>query len=312
VQLHRADRTGDLTSEEVRHASAEAVYDYLAALVPAPARRPTGELCAIDLDGVLESDRLGYPATTPLGMLAVRALQAHGLRPVIVTGRSLDEAVARARILGLDAAVGEYGAAAWVGGTELDLRTGEETAAVDRVRTSLGPSVEQASYRHIVRATLAGGPLPGVLEPREPSVRCVRGAQQTDIVPRAVDKGRGLAALSSSLGGVGWALAVGDTAEDLPMLAAATSAWAPSNAAAVVRAAGVRITRAPYQAGLAQAVASLLGHAPGRCDVCRPPRPGRNSRAVLAMLALPESGSRGLPVRALGASVAALRTEQRR
>jgi len=46
---------------------------------PAPA---TGPLVAVDLDGVLECDPLGYPATSPSGALAVRALIAHGYRPV--------------------------------------------------------------------------------------------------------------------------------------------------------------------------------------------------------------------------------------
>jgi hypothetical protein len=58
------------------------------------------------------------------------------------------------------------------------------------------------------------------------------------------------------------------------------------------------VTRRPYQAGLADAVADLLGHQPGSCDRCARPEDGA-SRFVLDVLSLREAGPRGIPVRLL-------------
>src|SRR5436853_4259487 len=69
-----------------------------------------GPLCAIDIDGVLESDRMAFPATTPAGAHALRALIVHGHRPVLVSGRSLDEVRERCRAYSLPGGVAEYGA----------------------------------------------------------------------------------------------------------------------------------------------------------------------------------------------------------
>ena len=53
--------------------STAAVHDYLAALYLCHLPPATGPLCAIDLDGVLECDQLGFSATSPTGALALRA-----------------------------------------------------------------------------------------------------------------------------------------------------------------------------------------------------------------------------------------------
>jgi len=48
-----------------------------------------GDLCAIDIEGVLESSALGFSATSPAGARTLRALLVHGHRPVLASGRSL-------------------------------------------------------------------------------------------------------------------------------------------------------------------------------------------------------------------------------
>ncbi len=60
----------------------------------------SGPLCAIDVDGVLETMQMGFPATSPAGALALRALLRHGFRPVLATGRSLDELRGRSTAYG--------------------------------------------------------------------------------------------------------------------------------------------------------------------------------------------------------------------
>ena len=84
-----------------------------------------------------------------------------------------------------------------------------------------------------------------------------------------VDKGTGLRRLSHELGLGGrdsgrkpFALVVGDTASDIPCAGLASLACAPAHADSALRDAGFEVMKLPYQAGLAQAAARLLGHPP--------------------------------------------------
>ena len=88
AQFWRLRRAGDVDPDQTGQRSAAAIHDYLAGLYLRGLAPATGSLCAIDLDGVLECDALGYPATSPSGVLALRALIAHGYQPVLATGRS--------------------------------------------------------------------------------------------------------------------------------------------------------------------------------------------------------------------------------
>jgi adenine/guanine phosphoribosyltransferase-like PRPP-binding protein len=314
----RSGRAGDLLGADVARYSAAAVHDFLAACYLTDLRPAAGPLCAIDLDGVLETDRLGYACTTPTGMAALRALTAHDHRVVLATGRGLQEAIDRCSAFGLAGAVAEYGTVVYVSGdgredgdggghrtgTATDLRTSQERSLLDRVRRELarrGATVEP-THHHAVRARVDGGPLPAELIASvpvlsDPGLRLVHGQGQTDITADRLDKGTALARLAQTLGTNGVALAVGDTGEDLSMLSRATVARAPANADALVRASGVTVTRRAYQAGLAEAVADLIGHRPGGCPRCRPPDLPPRTRSLLALLALAEPGGARLPMR---------------
>src|SRR5207302_6312981 len=80
------------TTDTARRVLARFEQSYLARLLLADVAVPfQGPLCAIDIDGVLETSTLGYSSCTPLGVLCLRALARHGYRPVLVTGRSLGE-----------------------------------------------------------------------------------------------------------------------------------------------------------------------------------------------------------------------------
>ena len=123
------------------------------------------------------------------------------------------------------------------------------------------------------------------------------GDGQADFVPARVDKGVGVRALTARLDAPLHA-AVGDTAEDAPMLALAERAFAPAHAPRELR--GVaQMTRLPYQAGFDEAVGELLGHPPGTCFECRVPDDDERRRLLLALLGLREGGLRGMPRRAL-------------
>lgn len=318
AQLWRLGRAGDLGRLDVRQRSAAAVHDYLAELYLRDLPPATGPLCAIDLDGVLECHALGFPATSPTGMLALRALVAHGHRPVLATGRSLPEVRDRCLAFGLAGGVAEYGAVLYYEGETVDLRPPQSRALLDRVRDQLSRRAAVAvdpRYRYAVRAMCGNGPLPAdvVSEVRSlaaaEDLQFLHGNGQTDIIAAGMDKGSGLRMLAGLMSDPGCAFAMGDTPPDIALFACAQLARAPRNADFGSFAAGVQRTKRAYQAGLSEACADLLGHRPGRCRSCRPPAFAPRTKALLAVLDLRANGlaSIGPGTAALGALAATRR-----
>ncbi|HEU5370199.1 MAG TPA: hypothetical protein VFU69_17135, partial [Ktedonobacterales bacterium] len=276
---------------------------------------PAGPLCAIDLDGVLETSWQTSVATTPAGALALRALAQHGYRPIIATGRSEAEVRERCQAYRLAGGMGEYGAIIYnhqTGETRV-LLSQEEQADLDALRAALrrvkGVIVSSA-YRYTVRAyQMKGRQRRGLSAemveealrqvPGRERLRTIPGYAQTDFMVTSVDKATGLTALAAFLGEPAGqragepilAFAAGDTASDLPMFGLAQHAFAPANADAAVRAASrtkggrVHITKASYQAGLLQAVAQFLGHEARRCSTCRLPALPPETDVFLTLLA---------------------------
>jgi hydroxymethylpyrimidine pyrophosphatase-like HAD family hydrolase len=302
-----------------RRASARAVQRYLAGILPTP-EPSAGPLCALDIDGVLESLAYGFPVITPTAVLALRALAHHGFRPVPVTGRSLEEVRDRCATLGLAGGVAEYGSVVHdqARGVSVQVVGDADRALLDRLRAALsrapGTRIDE-DYRYSVRAYRTGdgwGPVPAeALEGALASLgedrrrlRVVPGRYQTDVVAAAVDKGRGLRALVELLGRAedsapAVRFAVGDTGSDLPMFAVAEQAWAPANADDAVRGSGVTVLRQAYAAGVDAAVARVLGHRPGGCPACRPARQRAGTRLLLTILDAPRAGRAGLPAATL-------------
>lgn len=284
---------------------------FLGDVTPASA----GPLCAVDLDGVLETSWHSSVATTPAGALALRALAQHGYRPIIATGRSLDEVRERCQAYRLAGGTGEYGAVIYnhqTGETRV-LLSQEEQADLDALRSALrrvkGVYVSSA-YCYAVRAyQMKGRRRRGLTAemveealrqvPGRERLRTIPGYAQTDFMVTSVDKATGLAALAAFLGEPAshrageplLAFAAGDTASDLPMFGLAQHAFAPANADAAVREASprhggrVQIMRASYQAGLLQAVSQFLGHDAQRCSACRLPALPPETDVLLTLLA---------------------------
>jgi hypothetical protein len=105
-----------------------------------------------------------------------------------------------------------------------------------------------------------------------------------------------------------FALAVGDSSEDLPMLSLATIGLAPANADGVVRAAGIKLLSKPEQPGVAQAVALLVGHSPGDCSQCKVTHLGDGSRLLLAALGAQDARGLGKVVHTIRLASRTLRT----
>jgi hypothetical protein len=161
------------------------------------------------------------------------------------------------------------------------------------VRASVGRGASRTALPdEMIRALLADPAVDGCYS-------VVSGDAQTDFVPRGVDKAHGVSGLLKGFGeGTAVpALAVGDGEADVPLLKWAGYGVAPRNAQRAVEAAGVPVLSGAYQAGLAEAVGRLIGHRPGGCAACAPPLQDAETRALLALLAVPEAGRAGAPVR---------------
>jgi hydroxymethylpyrimidine pyrophosphatase-like HAD family hydrolase len=272
----------------------------------------SGALCAIDIDGVLETGRLGFSATTPAGARALRALTLHGYRPVIVTGRCLGDVRDRCRHWGLAGGAAEYGAFVYdhLTGEARCLLDAAEVARVSRLADTLRsiPAVlVDEAFSGIVRGyrndsgritALDADTIAAALEASgsAESIRVVPGVSQTDFVPARIGKGVGLGALAEQLAqGLPpdrrVRFAMGDTVADIPMFALAQTAFTPSNGHHAARSEGVRVTTKPFAAGVHQAVAEVLGHKPGGCHLCamRPLTP-EASLVMTGLSAQDESG----------------------
>ena len=228
---------------------------------------------------MLETEHLGFPATTRSGALALRALLQDGYRPVFATGRSAVDVADRCADYGLPGGVAEYGgaivvAAALAASSPTTRRRRSTGCATCSTGVDLDPL-----YRYSVRARgLDEAAIACVTAAGD--VYAVRGEGQTDFVPTGIHKGLGVTALLAELGAGQLALAVGDTASDLPLLALAGHAAAPGHAGWALR--HVRVRR-PYQAGLAEAVEAFLGRS---CDVRLEPR----TELLMAILSAQERG----------------------
>ncbi len=338
VHLWDMRRRGELGWELWGRACSRAVNSYMAAVYLAGVGQPaalgeTSTPCALDIDGCLEGGALGFSAVTAPSALALRALRAHGVPVLLATGRSLGETVERCAVFGLEGASAEYGTVAYRVGSAMatPVASAAEMDAMRALRHELSErdDVEVSPFhRYSVRAREAGnGPGRRLSAERLGDLGdqwdLVAGYNQTDIVPAGADKLNGLCALSgrgrasgeeTNRPGAdvpreerGWlSLAVGDTRSDMAMLRAARLGVAPANCDDELRRSGVRVARAAHQAGVAEAVGTLLGHRPGTCSLCQAPRMPASRRVLVGLLSAQSAGRRrAVPlvvelVRALG------------
>lgn len=318
VHLWSRERTQPHQMAQLQRARARALQRYFTDVYLADVTRsPNGPLCALDIDGVLEGEQLGFPALTPAAALALRSLLLHGYRPVLASGRSLGEVSERCRSYGLVGGVAEYGAVMFqsAGGRVETLLPDTAASALERLRTALAGTEGvhlDPDYRFSVRAfTLERGRrrclssrtiAEALAAEGESRIRAIAGEGQTDFVATSTGKGAGLRALARALGANGerqFSLAVGDTASDLAFAAVSTRPCAPRHADPVLRRAGFEVMTRPYQAGLAQAVCGLLGHPPGGCAICRMPPPTPERTIMRKLLGVQERGRLGMVLRAL-------------
>ncbi|MFI5268288.1 MAG: HAD family hydrolase, partial [Chloroflexota bacterium] len=303
---------GDVPDADMERRMASRIQRYFGEMLLADIRRPLdGALCGIDIDGVLETTVSGISVANVQGARALRALASHGYRPVIVSGRSADEVRDRCIRYRLAGGVAEYGAAVYTAHNDTLEHTlidaERETLAAVREVLQRPDVLLDENYHMAVRAYRRDAQGRRWPLPREQveivlsamggaKVRAVRGQAQTDFMVERVTKATGIEVLAATLGaprtdGQMLAMAIGDTASDLPMLRLARRSFAPANAEAQLRGHGIRRLRGAYQAGLEEAAGQLLGHRPGSCPTCSMPALTARSQLLLAVLGASSCGS---------------------
>ncbi len=270
-----------------------AVNSYLARAVPAEQASLADKVWVLDLDDTLETDRLGFPASSPAGVRALRILERHGARVLLASGRSLVEVIERCQTFQLAGGVAEYGAVAW------DASTGRAIPLVDdgslyeleRLRSAVAETTDilvDPRYRFSLRLFTHGARGRRGIDSeairtlvRRLGLRTLgvtEGWRKTVVVAEGSDKAVGLQRLLRSLGaGPTVDHAVGDGFTDLEVLRLARRRHAPANAGPELRALrrqlGIAIESRPYQAGVLQAVQRSV-HRGGDCEECEQVREG--------------------------------------
>jgi hypothetical protein len=240
----------------------------------------------------------------------------------------------RCAAFGLPGAVAEYGAVVYDHASHqaVELLREDEREALGRLRRALrrtrGVHVHNG-YQRAVRASIVHSsgrqePLPPHLASAllahlqlDTSIEIYPGFAQTDFMVSRVDKALGFAALVEQLPGRAdplakkpLAFAIGDSRSDLPLLMLAGRAFAPRNADSELGDAGVDVMPGECQLGLAQAVASLLGHPPGDCPRCAGPQLGGDAELLLGVLSAQNAIRWAKLPRAAGLARRLLRSER--
>ncbi len=279
----------------------------------------SGPICAIDLDGVLETNQLEFPSLTRSSAMSLRALIAHGYRVLMATGRSLDEVKERCAAYHLSGGVAEYGAVIYdcSSGKSIPLLSNDEAASLNTLREKIsataGVYVNQ-DYQYAVRAYCLdkngepSGLTNGVIQSLTSGldyperIYAIQGKSQTDFMTRRINKAVGIeewiqhfdAASSDTAADehedIPLAFAMGDSAADLPMLAMAKHAAIAGHARLPDLPEGIQRSSRPFQRGFWQAVTNFIGHEPGSCPICRHEPFTAETEYMLDILSAQENG----------------------
>lgn len=279
-----------------------------------------GESCALDIDGVLETNQLNSPSLTESSARSIYALCRHGYRVLLATGRSLDELKERCAAYHLPGGVAEYGAVLYDRASEkvVSLLDDTDRANLYKLRGRLlnipGVCLDP-DYNYSIRAyqkdqsgkhiALSAEFVAQVLDESGTLsvITAIQGVAQTDFVVKKTNKGSALREwlayfdTESHQSGEDatkskpFALAIGDSSADLSLLAVAEQSFAPAHARFDKSSIDIKKTSLPYQRGFEQAVTKLLRHKPGSCPTCQKNIENSDTRFMLSLLSIQEGGS---------------------
>jgi hydroxymethylpyrimidine pyrophosphatase-like HAD family hydrolase len=264
----------------------------------------------LDLDGVLDCEKFGFPHTTLSGLAALDLLRAHNFSVILNTGRSVEHVRDYCQAYGLPGGIAEYGSVFVdaVGKSEWPLIDPTAAGQIARCRDALSkmPSVSvDDGYRYSIRAYRWRGSQQTALETREVQDllnRCggdrlapiPRLTDSTYLVQTGVSKGLALGAVTSRLGStLDATAAIGDSEQDLGALAMATFRYAPANCAKAIRELArqgqCHLMSQPLQRGLLAAVRDLLARDASTPGAVRPPAPeGKPADLIWALARVAE------------------------
>lgn len=205
----------------------------------------------MDLDGVFDSETLGFPHTTPSGIKALSLLQAHGYTIVPNTGRSHEHVRNYCHNFGFSVGIGEYGSVLIdnVHELEVPLASDETLRQLDICRQGLREMDEvflDPGYKYAVRAyKYSTGGTKG-LDTEEArgllkelglsNVRVITRAADTYFVGSENDKGKAIQFYREyTKNYMQVSAAAGDSEEDIPMLRGVQHAYAPQNCSPLIR-----------------------------------------------------------------------------
>lgn len=232
----------------------------------------------MDLDGVFDSEIMGFPHTTARGLEAISLLGAAGYKVVPNTGRSIEHVRDYCRNFGFIGGIAEYGSVMlnMKTGTELSLVDNETLDELGRCRKSLremkGVLIDPA-YHYAIRAYryVPGGTQGLTIQEAEEflerneleGLKLISRKADTYFMCRNVDKGSAIEPFKMFTGFSGDSTAaIGDSKEDISMLKMVRYPYAPSNCSSEIRRLerklGCTVLSGAGQTGLLDAVASLL------------------------------------------------------
>jgi hypoxanthine phosphoribosyltransferase len=215
-----------------------------------PPQCPKG-LFFMDIDGVFDTETLGFPHTTPSGLIAVALLHSHGFRVIPDTGRGIEHLKNYCASYGLSAGIGEYGSVLYDNVRKVEIPLIDEPALnilelCRRKVSELDGVFIDPNYRYSVRAYRYGPN--GICGLGRDETRFVlegiglRGVKiilknsDTYFVSGTVDKGKAIE-LYKEYSGLpeGMTIAVGDSLEDISMFESVSRAYAPVNCAPEIK-----------------------------------------------------------------------------
>jgi len=291
----------------LEHRLTRTVNGYLAGLyLSGIDSRETGDVWAVDLDDTLETDWLGFQATSPAGALGLRTLAAHDQLVLTSTGRSLAEVRDRCETFGIAGGIAEYGSVAWDDRHRRSLPTitAEALRCLENLREAILDETDivvDPRYQHTLRLFrntpdgrrgMKVEEVTQVIERhRIRGLQVVEGFRKTVVWAAGCDKAHALLPLLQSLGVDRKARrvhVVGDELTDLGLMTLADGRHAPGNASGAVRARAADLSIFLANRGRGAGVLEIVNHelhrSRGLCSACPHVNLDRADRALVEVL----------------------------
>jgi hydroxymethylpyrimidine pyrophosphatase-like HAD family hydrolase len=235
-------------------------------------------LVFMDIDGVFDSEIMGFPHTTINGLKAIATAKEAGYSVIPNTGRSCEHVRNYCLQYGFKGGIAEYGSAIVDASSGLEVplvdeRTLDEVSKCREAVRQLGGVFVDSGYRYSVRAyRYRPNGTSGLTLAEAKDFLHGSGLQRLKVITRGADtyfigmdanKGRGIELYKFRAGFADTTTAaIGDSDEDIPMVSSVKFAYAPANCSAGIRGLAKDgkciVLSGARQSGLLQAIHLLL------------------------------------------------------